>query len=230
MTRAARRQGARAGLAVAGFALAAALLATLDFRRQRLVARYEQAVEAQALALARGDPAPSGLDLLDKNLPPRAQLYRALLLARRAANAADPARRDALVDVATDALARAQRARPGWGEALVVKAFICSLEEGEPGGRTAVTLAESYRHVPFLRDGGAWRARTGLTLWDRLPAAPRARVVEEAVWLGRLAPEVRDGLFDAARASGGYRAFAARWIESRAGDADVRTAANRAAP
>ena len=148
--------------------------------------------------------------------------------ARAAEVTDDPAVRRILLDAAARLVATAHAGRPEWGEAEMLSAYIDTLAAGGRIGPSAVAALErSYRFAPYLREAGLWRAPAGFAAWGSLTAATRARVVNEAVWLGRISSPDRVALFSAARASTGYAPFAARWLAARQGDADVVAALRR---
>ena len=220
---------ARVGATVA---LVVAIAAAFDLRTQLGVWRAEQTASAQSLALARGDhDAAVAEERADASgAAPRAQVYHALMLARTA-SVAQPPRRQSLLNAAARSIAIAERARPDWGEALVIDAYIGTLAEGDAlSARTIAVLSASYRAAPYLHDAGAWRARAGLALWSRLPADAQGHVIDEAVWTARLSSAAGSTLFDAARASPGYARFATAWLANRRSDRDIAAPGDRATP
>ena len=182
------------------------------------VRRWAQALDRQQLALARGEalpqaapPAPSG--------SPRA-LVQAALFKARLAEASDGGSRDALLEEAQRYLDGARIARPQWGEAEIVSAYIASLKGSGHGPAQDRSLALSYRYAPYLRGSAPFRIRLGLQRWDALPPDVKERLIDEAVWYSRLEPETREPMFALIRRTGAYRSFLHRWLEVRSLDSD----------
>jgi hypothetical protein len=216
------RVGAACVLVATGLAATAAIW---DLSREWAVHRAEQAATVQGEALARGDVA-GGLrpDLLRApGGSSRADVYRALILARAAGAVRDLRRRAAMLAEATSLAGSAHAARGRWAEAALVMAYAGAVRDapGAPGAGTLAWLATSYRDGRFLRSGGAWRAESALSVWDRLPPDTRIAAIEEAVWIARLSRDVRPRLFELARQSGAYVPFNRRWIAARRADADL---------
>lgn len=203
--------------------LAAAIVAaTRVVGDERTVARAEQRLAAQSRALDAGEhPLPSPLPPPEVGYPARADLADALLLARGAASL-PAASRGPLLARATDAARAATAARLRWGEAWAVRAYVESLRHGVGSKEAREALVRSYADAPFLRHSAAWRTQAGFADWDALDTATRNRLVNEAVWLGRIDLSVREQLFGMARASAGYRSFLAQWRARRIVDQDPR--------
>ena len=211
---------------VAGVLLAA--IAFFDLRQQFLVWQAEQVLAGVDAAIARGDIAAvrsfvAGVDDLDRNLPPRAAVYRALALASNASVSPAGAARTHQLAIARAEINLAMASRPDWGEAQLTSAYIGLISNGrQPTPLVLKDFAASYRNTAFLRDAARWRAGAGLALWPQLDPATRTRVIDEAVLLARLSPGDRPAMFDAARRSGGYFDFAKVWLDTRRDDADLK--------
>lgn len=207
-------------------ACAAALvaLALVDLRQQYQVWQAGQMLERQSSAIARGEPAaaPPLPRIAPGALPPRAEVIDALILARAAAADRSPQGRVLLIGQARSMIDWAMAARPDWGDAQLVSAYIGLVRgSGQPDTAILRDFAASYRNAGFLRDAAQWRSTTGFILWPQLDERSRAQVVDEAVLLARLAPEQRQPIFAAARASPAYLDFGRVWMEMRRGDADM---------
>ncbi len=207
-------------------ACAAALIAMalVDLRQQYQVWQAGQMLERQGSAIARGEfaAAPPLPRYAAGALPPRAEVIDALILARAAAADRFPHERVRLLAQARSTIASAMAARPDWGDAQLVSAYIGLIPSpGHPDRAVLRDFAASYRNAGFLHDAAQWRSTTGFILWPLLDQASRAHVVDEAVVIARLAPEDRQSIFAAARASPAYMDFGRVWMDTRRGDADM---------
>ena len=120
------------------------------------------------------------------DLPPRASLMLAEILARDAYAQDSRAKRDERLAMARNKLAEAMAARPDWGDAEIARSFIAFVQYGIGAPATRAALARSYDHLRFSRRSGVWRVRLGIQEWAALDGGMRQRVIEEAVWLGNL--------------------------------------------
>lgn len=201
---------------------AAGLASITVLRSEWTVREAERALAQQDLALRRGEQtAAPRRQHIAPSLPPRTQMLKALYLARVAMQANPPTERRGMLDEASVAIERALHARPDWGEAWAVGAFIRSLREGPNAPGTRLALARSYAGAPYLRHAGQWRVATGLGAWSILPPGTRQRVIDEGVWLARTQPETKVPIFDLVRQTPAYAPFLLRWREMRAGDTDL---------
>jgi len=206
-----RRRDARIVL-IAGVAawagLSAASLAVLGAELH--VTRAQRALES-------GGPPPS---LVNDPGSPAARV--GLLHALRLAQAAEPMsagpRRQQLLDRAIQGVGQASHKRPAWGEAELVTAYAHALRDGLDDPRTWQALSASYRNAPFLRQAAAWRVAAALACWSRLSKQTQRAVVEEAVWISRIAPDTHPATLALMRGSDAYMAFVLRWRELRATD------------
>ncbi|PZU57351.1 MAG: hypothetical protein DI547_13705 [Sphingobium sp.] len=212
-----------------GIAFAAALLlcgaiglATVSLRQEWQVRQSETALEAQTTAMMRHDrmPAPR-FDPIPPNLPPRAQVHRALYEGRAAQFARSPGDRARMLNDAVSTIGRATAARPRWGEAWTVATFIYALHDGPRAARTQSALARSYAGTPFLRYSAQWRVGFALATEDLLSGETRARVIDEGIWIARIEPRSRKAIFDMFRPTPAYERFLLRWRAMRLRDADI---------
>lgn len=208
--------GVRLPLVVAAILLA--VVASGDLLRELRVASADAALDDLSRDAEQGArplaPAPRPGGLFDS---PRAQVDRALLLGRSSAMA--PAPHDALASRARALVDRALTARPDWGEALVVSAYLASLDHG--GTRRALAdLANSYTGAPYLREAGLWRIGFALRHWDAVGPTTRLHVLDEAIWLTGVEPERYEMIFDRFRQSPAYVPLMLRWAAMREGRAE----------
>jgi hypothetical protein len=115
-------------------------------------------------------------------LPPCAAMIDASILARSAVTKTGEERAD-LLGRALRLLAPALAARPKWGEAWALAAYIAVLAHGADDAGARAALVRSYADAPYLVDSALWRIRYGLSLWSALDPGTRVRVVREAIWL-----------------------------------------------
>jgi hypothetical protein len=211
-----------AGIAIALIGVATVLAGGLWLREQAVTASDAQ-IRTQELALSRNDAqgdvsAEPSVARVDPSSPPRLLLSDAIYRARALQRSGSPKRDTDLaalshqVDLAIDA-------RPHWGQAWVVKAYIEALRTGaEHRHLSLVALSRSYSDAPFLRDAAGWRIRYAFLHWDALDAFVRGRAIEEAVWLARVDATMRKSVFASARASQAYQPLVLRWREMRLRD------------
>lgn len=196
-------------------------IAALTLRDEWNVALSQRALDAQMLAIQqRGDPPPPPTSRIDPALPARAQINHALYLARSADFLPSPERK-AMLDEAAAAVGRAVIARPHWGEAWTVSAFVHAQRHGVANIQVQRAFARSYADAPYLRHSARWRTRFGLESWPMLTAETRRRVINEAIWLTRVSPAERKDIFSAFRQSPAYVPFLLRWRQVRVGDTDI---------
>ena len=160
-------------------------------------------------AAAIGDPAAT----------PRLLLASALLHASRAASAPSSTERSGLLHRAERETAAFAAARPYWGEAEVVQAYVAS-QSPDRLEQAVAAYGRSYASSPFLRQAAVWRVEFGIAHWARLDAATRAAMVNEAVWLFRLQPDQRVRLTDIARDTDAYVPILLQWRHVRLRDKD----------
>lgn len=190
---------------------------------ERQVARAEDRLEVQSGAIGSGMRVPAvTLPFHPGAYPPRARVADALLLARQAQLSQSAPERQALLDRAALEIAIASAARPHWGEAWAIAAFVDGLRFGDSSAAARHALVRSYADAPYLRYAGGWRVRTGFATWPALDPETRRRLIDEAVWLARTDGATRDGVFGFARDSDGYLRLLLQWRASRAGDEDLR--------
>lgn len=210
-----RRSGVRGGrrrrpppVLIAAIVVGAAA-AGADLHEERQVYAAAEAATDQSLALAQGGQARRAAAALHAASSPRADVYDAIRLARDASGQPPGSdRRTALLQLAKSATAAGTAARPGWGEAQVVRAYV----EGLAGdNRQAVNaLSASYESAPYIRHSAFWRIGFGVTHWQDLGPATQARVVDEGLWLRSVAPERRDEINAFLRNSPAYLTFVLR--------------------
>lgn len=163
----------------------------------------------------------------DPGTPARGQLYSAIRLAHSATKLAMGPRRDAVLAAADQRYRVSRAARPVWGEADMVGAYIASLQ-GKAGERRLLDrLTASYRGSPYLRLSAGWRVSAALPLWSQLPSDVQLRVADEAVLEARRSRAARRQVFALARTSAGYEQVLRRWQKIRSGDADLLSAGYR---
>lgn len=209
-----------AGIAIALLGICTAIAAAL-WLQERAVTSSDDQLQAQGLALLRDEEmtAPS-LANVDASSPPRLLLSDALFRARALRRAKGPDR-DATLAALSRQADLAIEARPHWGQAWVVKAYIESLQQGPDHRHFAlVGLSRSYADSPFLRDAAGWRVMFALNHWDELDAFVRGRAIEEAVWLSRVDGASRKAIFAGARNTNGYQPLVLRWRDMRVSDGD----------
>ena len=217
-------------LALVGCLATGALGAAIVITRERTVSGAERRLEEQSRAIDSGEmPAAVSLPIEGAGYPARARIADALLLARRAAPLApSPVRRSLLARAAQD-IAAVTNARPDWGEAWAVCAYVAALRGGAGSPQARRALVRSYDDAPFLRHSAAWRTRLGFALWPVLGESTRERLVNEAVWLARIDLSMREQIFVSARESPGYDAFLSQWRWLRDRDADYRSSHGQSA-
>lgn len=198
--------------------LGALLTAALWFR-ERAMATADADLRTQELAIMRGDVAGSPASAsIDASSAPRLLLSDAIYRAR-ALRAEKDAGRDAHLAEISGQIDLAINARPRWGQAWVVKAYIESLMGGADHRQVSlVALSRSYADAPFLRDASAWRVLYGLAHWDELDMFVRQRVIEEATWLVRIDHGMQATIFSAARNTAAYQSLILRWRDLRLTD------------
>ncbi|GLI97812.1 hypothetical protein [Sphingobium sp. BS19] len=187
--------------------------------REHAVATADAGLKTQELALARGDSVTERSSIaVDAGSQPRLLLSDAIYRARAIQSTGVMGRDNDLaslsrqVDLAIDA-------RPHWAQAWVVKAYIESLRPRSSHLQASLAaLSRSYSDAPFLRDASGWRVTYGMAQWESLDGFVRNRVIEEAVWLSRVDPDVRRAIFGAARATRAYEPLVLRWRELRLAD------------
>lgn len=157
--------------------------------------------------------AASGPSLLH---PPRAIFAEALATARAAQRERDAQERRDLLDDADRRATMAASARPAWGEAWALAAWVRGLRDGSDSAAARDALSASYRATPFLRHAGAWRVGRAFATFDLLNAQVRARAVREAVWLMRIDPDLVAPVMASARGSSAYRPVLLEWRRDRA--------------
>lgn len=118
---------------------------------------------------------------------PRLCLLLALSKAKAASVERDSALRRTHLALANALVERAINARPGWGEAWVVKAYISFLEHGADDPVTHYAYAASLEKAPYLRESADWRIRFGAVQWDKLDGMTRERLLNEAQWTANTA-------------------------------------------
>ncbi|WP_428334211.1 hypothetical protein [Novosphingobium sp.] len=221
------RNFARIAAACAG---AVMILALFDLREEYQVWQAQQLLDRQRAAIVQGAPRPAMPNFAAGEMPPRAEVTNALVLAQAAAtNRVSPDRDRRLAD-AQAMIASAMTARPDWAEAQLVSSYIGLVRnDGHADQRVLRDFAASYRSAVFLRDAAKWRSTTGFILWPMLNDGTRTHVVDEAVLIARLSPDERPAIFAAARASPAYLDFGRVWTLMRRGDMD-KMPGNRPAP
>ncbi|MGK2911655.1 MAG: hypothetical protein ACSLE1_17905 [Sphingobium sp.] len=167
----------------------------------------------------RGDIVASpSVAAVDASSTPRLLLSDALYRAR-SLQTAEGVDRDAKLAELSRQADSVIKARPRWGQAWVVKAYIESLTDGaEHRQASLVALSRSYADAPFLRDASTWRVLYGLAHWDELDAFVRQRVIEEATWLVRVDHGMQATIFSAARDTAAYQPLILRWRDLRLTD------------
>lgn len=183
-------------------------------------AKQQLAMQSASLS-AGGIEAMPALGPDETDLPPRAQLARALYraIAVKSGRSSDPA----------DELARARReidvalaVRPRWGEAWLTESFLASVERDRAAalgdGRTELlhrrmltALARSYVDAPYLEGGAQWRVQISLANWQSLDNSTRSRAINEAVWSGTLRGDLLSQYFRQANETGAYAELATSW-------------------
>ncbi|MDO7844594.1 hypothetical protein [Sphingomonas immobilis] len=78
---------------------------------------------------------------------------------------------------------RAIAARPAWGEAEVLRAYLA--DTAGDAGEARRALADSYVQ-PYLRRSALWRIGYAARDWAALDPAVREAVLREAVWYGTI--------------------------------------------
>ncbi|WP_339347301.1 hypothetical protein [uncultured Sphingomonas sp.] len=174
----------------------------------RIAAADARAQRAQAPAAAAAPPS-----ILH---PPRAIFAEALATARAALRERDAQERRALLDDADRRATMAAAARPAWGEAWALAAWVRGLRDGSDSAAARDALSASYRATPFLRHAGAWRIGRAFATFDLIDTQVRARAVREAVWLMRIDPELVAPVMASARGSSAYRPVLLEWRRDRA--------------
>jgi hypothetical protein len=205
--------------------LAVALASIAQLSAEWRIASAQAALDDQTLRLARGDirAAPDVL-ATSSTRPVRQRMLDALYLARESGYARSPAERRQLLDRASTMAADATSRRPIWGEAWTVRAYIDALRDGPSAPSTVSDLARSYAARPYLAGSAPWRVRVGFAAWRRLSPATQHQLLNEALWLARSDFDATDTVFDLARATPAYQAFALGWRTLRQGDADIQQA------
>lgn len=154
-------------------------------------------------------------------LPPRAALSLALEMARTSPTLVDVDLREAQLVQTERLLARARRARPRWGEAETVAAYISLLHHGPNDHRTLDAFGRSLRFAPYLRAASTWRIRFGAEHWARLDSEAQHHVIDEARWVSHNAGS--DALLVKALLGTGAAARAFRLQEAEARKAPRRS-------
>ena len=186
---------------------------------EAIVASAEQRqLDSAQMAEADGvtDIAGAGIDL---DAPPRALMADALYLAGGPSRSTSPDARRALARASAE-IAAATARRPYWGDAWAARAYISAARFGETSAITRNAYERSYADGPYLRFAAPWRVRYAFDHWRGLDAGLRGRALDEAVWLVRVDPAVRDNVFALARQSPAYALLMRRWRAIRAGDPD----------
>lgn len=193
---------------------------------ERRVADAQARLGRQSALLESGvviGPGPNATPLpLDSR--PAALLADALFLARAAQFSHDTRQRKALLDRAATELAVIVNARPHWGEAWVMIAFVEALREGEDAPSARYALERSYAETPYLPHAVVWRVAYSLRHWNSFSATTQEKILNEDVWLmhsGRDAG-VHKSMMILTRQSPAYRRYMIRWLQTRQGDADFR--------
>ncbi|MDX3909292.1 MAG: hypothetical protein QHC67_05680 [Sphingobium sp.] len=209
-------------IAIALISVGTVLAGGLWVREQAITASDAQ-IRTQELALSRNNSpsdasAEPSVARVDASSPPRLLLSDAIYRARALQVSGSPSRDSDLaalshqVDLAIDA-------RPHWGQAWVVKAYVEALQTGSDHRHLSlVALSRSYSDAPFLRDAAGWRVRFAFLHWDELDAFVRGWAIEEAVWLARVDATMRKSVFASARTSQAYKPLVLRWREMRLHD------------
>lgn len=187
--------------------------------QERTISHADGRLRTQELAIVRGDlPASGNIAVPDAASSPRLILSDAIYRARALKPQAGPGQ-DMLLASLSRQTDLAISARPHWGQAWVVKAYIESLGNTPETRQSSLTaLSRSYADAPFLRDASAWRVMYGLAHWDELDIFVRQRLIEEATWLVRVDHGVQAPVFAAARNTNAYQTLILRWREMRLTD------------
>lgn len=202
---------------LAGAAAVSLVAAAWSAWRESTVAQAEAVVARQSVLMARHDDRWRLLPMASPppDAPPRLLMAHALWAARAAAAMPD-GRRGGLVAIARRDLAAVRPARPHWGDAWLLTAFVASLDDAAPAEDERLAIAHSYADAPLLAAGGTWRAIRVMGRWRSYPRWVQAAAVTETVWLLDGAPEEeRQQLFAAARMSPAYAAVFGRWAGRR---------------
>lgn len=179
------------------------LVASLwSIRQESLVSEYQSRLDGQILP--DGTMKRPVLTPVPDYAPARAMMTDALYIARAASMDKNPQHRRTLLLHARTSLSGVLKSRPHWGEAWIVKAYIESLTSPRMGYAEEEALIRSYMDAPFVHNAGLWRAKRGMTNWNRFPAFAQARIANETVWLISAAPQTRMELLEMARNTPAY--------------------------
>jgi len=215
-------------IALALAAVGSLLLSVVTIVREREVLVTSQLLSRGIATLDRGGYARTAEARVEPDSQARVLLAHALLQSRAASAQPIGQIRTGMLNDARKAATAAGGIRPGWGETDLVLAYVASLEN--INSAVILHLSRSYRNAPFLIDAASWRVREGLVSWDQLDQATKTRVVKEAVMIARLKSDLREPIFDLARASDAYVSLSVEWHRLRLRDADRPTASYRATP
>lgn len=188
-------------------------VAVRDIAREAQVGAVERVLRAQEQAAARGVSAPP-FATSRAITEPRALVTRALILAREASDAKTGPDRDRSITQAQAAIDDALVARPAWGEARAVAAYVGSL--GGTSGAAQPSLqsfAASYVDAPFLRGAAGWRIGYGVAHWAQLSTGTRNDVLNESFWLMGIDATNRGAVYAMLRNSDAYVPFMLRLRE-----------------
>lgn len=193
-----------------------ALLAVHALREERRIAGVQRELESAYLRDPDFLPRIGNGETL-RTAPPRLNLALALLYAQQASRQPRGPMRTATLARARERADRAGEARPVWGEALLVQAYIASLDPRR-SAEAIDLLGRSYQAAGFLSGSEAWRVGYGIAHWHALQPATRDHVIEEAVWLARHKVELRRDVFARARGTDAYWPLLRRWRDLRIED------------
>lgn len=147
--------------------------------------RQEWRVEQTEKARMSWSEADSYLSRDPASLAPRAALGLSLKLAKAASVQADATTRLAQLKLSRELLGQAVQARPRWGEAAVVDAYLSHLQWGATDRRTLRAFSRSLKEAPYLKTSANWRIRFGALSWAHLDPQTRAHIVNEARWVAK---------------------------------------------
>lgn len=182
------------------------------------VARSDKLVREQTDNLASRLPLRMPAEATSPSAIPRVGANRALALSRYAAQVPDPHARAAMLDNAVASARHAAQARPAWGEAWMIAAYVSSLRDGGASPAALDALSRSYLGARYLRHAAAWRLQMGQAGWRALPPVTRAAIVDEAVFLGRHSSELHRLTLDLMRSGPAYGPFMLEWRALRMSD------------
>jgi hypothetical protein len=175
--------------------VAAMLFASLQTYRQWRIDETEHLAADLAVTAIDVDTADAMLD--PAIMPARMALAIALAQTRVAARTRSLADRASRLARAQELIDRALATRPGWGEAWVVATYASLVSNGGSDSETRAAFAQSLETSPYLINAAPWRIRYGAAQWRYLDAQTQSRVLNEAQWLGDMAPTYRRLVRDA---------------------------------